>query len=238
MSPEGALRQVISYQQYFFQYKENGQLFQYMQGKYPITGMLFGLFFEDGQLTSLLLDQAVTDFGNCRFNFYKQQETWPLNGFQTIASWIRQQDRLGDEYNDASIAYLQNANNSDVVSAEEVVEIASYLPMVVVALPFYGLYKIAGGSDEEQLQSESPEELRKRASQIDMEVTTDIELIRLLGAPNSKRGKEQPVIWTYTSPEILFGIVDGTVRWSESLYWGVPLNSVTVRRNIRCVPSS
>jgi hypothetical protein len=254
MSPEEALRPVLLYQHYFFQYKANGKLFQYMQGQYPITGMLFGLFFEDGQLTSLLLDQAVTDFSTCRINLNKQQRvTWHLSGFQTTAAWIRLQSRLGDEFNDVSSAYLQNANDSGTTGAfEDVVIGLTYIPVIAVALPVYLFAspflsedKIAEGPDQYHLQSYGrPEQLREVANQIELGVATDIELIRLLGAPYYKGD----TIWLYKSPKIHFGIVGGTVSWSESWSWsylnmyspkGVPLNSVTtVQSDYRCVPSN
>jgi hypothetical protein len=227
MSLEDALKDVFSYQQYLFQYKEKGKLFQYFQGQYPITGMLFGLFFENGRLTSLLLEQAVTDFTVCRLNLGDQEDAWPQNGFQATASWIRQQSRLGDEYGDIATAYKQNTNNSGVVSAGDIVEIAAYIPFfavapgVLVVMPFL---------------PDKSEKLRERASQIKLGVTSDIELMRLLGAPDVRTGKD---IMVYISLKIDYGIIDGTVSWSE---WRVrdlyPLNSVTAIRNIKCEPSN
>ena len=236
-SPEVVLRPVLAYQQYFFRYKEDGKLFEYVQGQYPITRTLFGLFFEDGQLTSLLLDQAVTDFGTCRFNHLKQNDTWPLNGFQATASWIRLQSRIGDDYEDAGAeAYPQNAQDSGGISASEAVEIAAHLPLAVVALPFYGIYKMAGGSDEQPSQSGDPKLPNERAIQIELGETTDDELMQLQGAPDGKGGTKQLETWAYVSPNTLFGIVDGTVTSSESLYWHVPRNSETVWSESSCVP--
>ena len=59
MNLETAVLPVLSHRQHFFQYRDGETLYQYMQGQYPITGLLFGLFFENGQLTSLILDQDV-----------------------------------------------------------------------------------------------------------------------------------------------------------------------------------
>jgi len=242
MSPEDALRQVLSYQQYFFQYKENGKLFQYMEGQYPITGMVFGLFFEDGRLTSLLLDQAVFDFFICR---YRRGNFWPLEEFQTTASWIKLQSRLGDEYDDVTTAYQQNANDSGVVSAGDAVEIITHLPLAAIALPFIFVMpflpedEIAEGPDEQLLHSYGrPEQLREVASQIELGVTTDIELKQLLGAPDPNFGGDR--VWGYRSLKIQFGIVDGTVMWSESRSSSrIPRNSaITGKRNYRCVPSN
>jgi hypothetical protein len=236
-SPEVVIRPVLAYQQYFFRYKENEKLFEYVQGQYPITRMLFGLFFEDGRLTSLLLDQAVTDFGTCRFNQLKQKDTWPLDGFQTTASWIRLQSRIGDDYEDASAeAYPQNAKDSGGISANEAIEIATHLPLAVVALPLYGVYKMAGGPYEQPLQSGDPKLPNERAIQIELGETTDDELMQLLGAPDGKGGTKQLETWAYVSPDILFGIVAGTVTSSESLYWYVPRNSETVTSESSCVP--
>lgn len=251
MSPEDALRKVLSYQHYFFQYKENGKLFQYMQGQYPITGMLFGLFFEDGRLTSLMLDQAVYDFHWCRYNLYRLHRAhWLPIGFQTAAIWIRLQSRLGDEYDDVSTAYQTPTDYSGVADA---VEIITHLPLAAIALPFLvvtpflpedkiaeGPDEIAGDPDEVLLHSYGrPEQLREVAIQIELGVTTDIELMRLLGAPDYKG--EQSGLWIYRSPKIQLGIVDGTVSWSESWSWDsrIPLNNtITSNKYFRCEPSN
>jgi hypothetical protein len=265
MSMEDSLRQVLSYQQYFFQYKENGILFQYMQGQNPITGMVFGLFFEDGRLTSLLLDQAVNDFYFCRYNLYVLHgDNWLPSGFQAASTWIKLQSRLGDKYNDVSTSYQQNqqnANDSGIMEkVGDGVEIATYLPMIAVFLPFYlgaqpflqedkiienpnkiteNPNETAEGPDEKLLNSYGhPEQLREIANQIELGVTTDIEMMRLWGAPDYKTD----TMWVYSPPTFKFGIVGNTVRWSESWSWydkGVPRNNTTTNQgSSRCEPSN
>ena len=244
MPLEDALRQVVSYLQYSFQYQENGRLFQYMQGQYPITGMMFGLFFEDGRLTSLLLDQSVYDFYWCRYNYARVRghlfQYWLPGGFKKTASWIEQENRLGDEYDDVSTGNRQVVKNSG--AGTKAIEIAAHLPLAAVALPFFLVALPFLPEDEiakepEDTAKRHDERLIEAAGKIKLGVTTDIELVQLLGTPDNKGGTS----WTYKIPNLTkFGITDGIVSWIES--WAKASlnmsNTVTHNNKARCEPSN
>jgi hypothetical protein len=243
MSPEEALGQVISYQQYFFQYKKNEKLFQYMQGQYPVTGMVFGLFFEDGNLTNLRLNQGVNNYGGCHDQL----------SIGTTIAWIKQENRLGGEFDDVRrISTRQNTNENKKISGSEVGQIIAILPLAVVALPFALVDALFIPDKPDDKLVEEPDKIDPRrngvdiasrrlaASQIELGVATDSDLIRLLGDPDYKEGKFDT--WYYNFPKIKFGFVNNTVGWSESCFWssrGVFLNStepVLCDFNFRCEP--
>jgi hypothetical protein len=245
MPPEDALRQVVSYMQYSLQYQENGRFFLYMQGQYPKTGLMFGLFFEDGKLTRLLLDQAVYDFYWCRYNYARVRghlfQYWLPGGFKKTASWIEQEDRLGDEYDDVSTGYRQAVNNNG--AGTEAIEVATHLPLAAFALP---LYLVAlPFLPENEIVGEPGETAKSRnkrlieaAGKIKLGVTTDIELMQLLGIPDNKGDTR----WTYRNHILMeFGIIDGIVSWIESWTKATPLkmsNTVTHNNKVRCEPSN
>jgi hypothetical protein len=219
MSPEETLRQVSSYLEYFFQYKENGKLFQYIQGRYPATCMMFGLFFEDGKLTSLLLDRAVWDFDWYRYNYARVRghlfQYWLPNGFQEGVSLIRQHNRLGDEYDNVSTECRQHvADKGGAAKASEAIItglfFAPFLPYALVAMPLMQEDEITEEPDK-IAKSRNKQRLVK-ANKIELGVTTTIELEQLLGTPDYKGD----TMWTYRFPSIRAGIGDGVVIWSES----------------------
>lgn len=219
LSPEDALGQVFSYLKYFFQYKENGKLFQYIQGQYPATCMEFGLFFEDGRLTSLLLDKAVLNFHWYRYNYARVRshlfQYWLPNGFQEGVSLIRQQNRLGDKFNDVRTACRQHVDDKGgaAKASEAIITslfFAPFVPYVLVAKSFMPEDKIDGEPGE--IVKSPNEQLREAVSKIKLGVTTDNELMQLLGTPDYKGDTS----WTYKIPHIKFGIADGIVKWSES----------------------
>jgi len=145
MSPQNALRQVSSSLRYFFQYLSNGKIYQYMEGEYPITQMRFGLLFEDGMLTNLIFDKAVNDFIWYRYNYAREWghlfQHWLPNGFQESISFIRGQNRIGDNYDDVSNSYKQemviDGKESKVTDAIITsLFLAPFMPAVLMVMPF------------------------------------------------------------------------------------------------------
>lgn len=142
IAPEAALKKVAEYQQYFFKYMHDEKIYLYSQGKFPVTGTLFGLFFEDEKLASLLLDQSVTDFSKCRKNSY--QSSWPYKGFMENNAWISENNHIGKDYDAINIVspdYVQKNKNN---SSSNTVEAVTHIPLAIIALPLYGSYKLMG----------------------------------------------------------------------------------------------
>jgi hypothetical protein len=221
LSPQDALKQVFSYLKYSFQYKENGKVFQYIQGQYPITGMEFGLLFEDGRLTSLLLNKAVWDFSWYRYNYARVRghlfQYWLPNGLHEGVSLIKQNNRLGDNYDDVNSDVYQQQDVNDSGGADDTSEaiittlfFAPFLPIALAAMPFVSKEEIAEESNK--IVKSFSEQLRELASKIELGETTDNELIQLLGPPAYKSGTSL----TYKNPNIKFGIANGILIWSES----------------------
>lgn len=240
MPLDTALGQVLPYQQYFFQYRESGRLFQYSEGKLPVTGILFGLLFEDGRLQSLLLDQDVVDFFYCRFNMAeqarlanKQRGAWHTGDFGKTLAWVRQCNRIGTRYNDTPRAHRKENGNAGAHAVESIIHGVAFAPLLPFALVGMAITPDDGTSDYGQ-----PERLVELASQIEPGVTSKSDLVRILGYPSSNL--EKTGIWEYVWPDARFGFVDGIVQWSESRskYWKAPRNSsTTFKPGYRCEPS-
>jgi hypothetical protein len=220
MSPEDAMREVFSYLQYSFQYKENGKFFQYFEGKYPTTGVGFGLLFEDGRLTNLLLGKAVWQFHWYRYNYARVRghlfQYWLPNGLQKGISLIRQNNRLGDNYDDVISAYPQQ-NVKETGGAADATEaiitalfFAPFLPIALAAIPFVPEEEIA--EEYDKTSKSSYEQLRELINKVELGITTDKDLIQLLGTPVYRTKTSL----TYKIPNTKFGISERIVIWSES----------------------
>jgi hypothetical protein len=218
MSVEEALGRAPPYRYYVFQYRENERLFQYIQGRYPVTETLYALFFEDGHLTSLLLDRSVTEADNYHFHLYKRQDAWPLSGFQATAEWIRQRDRIGRDLGKICGA-RPAADSGEESAAADVVEAAAHLPLALVAAPFAMpfLFFDSGGQERSE----------QRLAQVQLGVTTSEQLLGLLGKPMSIWERQWGDRWNYRVPDASFGLVDGIVMWGESNWWGTPVTRST-----------
>lgn len=236
MSLEDALKQVLPYQNYFFQRKENAHLFQYSEGIYPETRMLFGLFFEDGKLTSLLLDQAVNDLSNCRRDLpkYNFTDLWHTKDFEKTISWIREQNRLGGKYDDVSTEYRpDNSDGSGNVTEGIITALffAPFAPAVLMAMPFI--------PEDKSDYYKNPEHLHELSRQIELGVATGKDLIRVLGRPSYKSETKGTWVW-HGSGSIIVSFVGGTVHWTESIpqHWSNPINNKTTPKANNCVPSN
>ncbi len=239
---EDVLKPVQNYQQYFFQFKKSGHTYQYSEGKDPFTQLLFGFFFENGQLKSLLLNQSVTDFFYCRWGqseqarkSQEQRGAWNEIRFEENVAWVRQKNQLGDDFNSLNTTILQGKKDSESnSSAEAIITTLAFAPF----LP-YALVGMAVSPDDESPDYSRPGFMLELAKQIKLGVTTREDLMQILGYPSTNLEKSQ--IWEYTHPDIRFGFVDGTVHWSQSRAknWYAPVNSTTkTKSNYKCIPSN
>jgi len=218
MSVEEALGQAPPYRYYVFQYRENEKLFQYIQGRYPVTETLYALYFEDGRLASLLLGRSVTEADSYHFHLYERQDAWPLSGFEATAEWIRQRDRVGSDFREICGASLA-ADSAEDATAADVVQAAAHLPIALVAAPFAMpfLFFDSGGKERSE----------QRLAQVELGVTTSAQLVGLLGKPMSIWERQWGERWNYRVPDASFGLVDDTVVWGESNWWGTPVTRAT-----------
>jgi hypothetical protein len=218
LSPEDTLKQVFSYLQYSFQIKKNGKFYQYFEGKYPVTEVEFGLLFENERLTNLLLGKAVWDFSWYRYDYSRVWghlfQYWLPNGLQEGLSLIRQNNRLGDNYDDVISAYPKQAvkvSGGASDASEAIITgivFAPFVPIALAAMPFVPEEEIT--EEHERITKTHEDKLRKLANELELGVTTTTELKQLLGAPEYRGGS----MWNY--PHLKFGIANGIVIWSES----------------------
>lgn len=227
MPVDHALRPVASFQQYYFQYQENDAVYRYHQGRHPGTDTLFALLFEDDNLISLLTDQAVTDFAGCRVAAAKSRANWPVRRFQKTVDWIKQRDQIGVEY--AMSPNVRSNRNKPGISGGEAVEIVTHLPLAIIALPFYGMYKASGMENRELSDMES------RISSLRLRATTQDEIVDIFGIPDHQiELSSQAAYWTYRSDNLVIGFENRIVVWRESVFWHIPENHSAFYRDSDC----
>lgn len=215
MSVEQALEQAPPDRHYVFQYRQEETSFHYVQGRYPVTETLYALFFVDGRLASLLLNQSVTEADSYHFHLYQRRDSWPLTGFENTVEWIKLRDRIGGDFKDLC-GPGPAADSSSETPAADAIEAAAHLPIAVavapVALPF-----LFFGSDDDKWRDEP-------LAQVKLGLTTEAELLDLLGKPMMKRELDWGERWNYRVPDASFGLVGGVVMWGESNWWGTPVD--------------
>jgi hypothetical protein len=226
MRPIEVRKNLPRYNHYIFNYSENGTLYSYIQGRYPVTETLYGLLFKDDQLVSILLDQPVTELDMCRSKHFMEKDSWPFAGFEETVAWIEQQNMLGSDVSKLTPPDSPEVPANSTLSAGEMAEIITHLPLVILAAPGYGLHKLFGKGDDEE-----------RQSQIMLGKTSREELVALLGNPLNSSTHETGEILQYRTPDARFGVSEGTVRWSEHNWWGTPTNHRTKRSDATCVPA-
>jgi len=214
---------VLQYQQFSFEVLENDTVYQYVQAQYPVTEVLFAVFFEDEKLVSLILDQDVTDAARCQTNSGTGSSYWLFSGIRTFADWIKERNQLGRDYDPRTIHLWER----DPVDVGDVVEAVSYLPMIAIFLPLYGFSEIAGGMQNRSKLKKEQRYYLETVGKIRLGTSED-DLLQLLGSADRMVQLEGTQIWTYNLPAISFGIVDGAVKWKKSSSVGLPRNSSTI----------
>ena len=235
---------------YLLEASHKDRLYQYIQGMYPRTHVLYGLYFEAGELKALLLDQDVVDFYLCEKYFRHggyppayQDKAPPLYKIEPVNEWVRKRNRLGTDF-DARMVHQRRRpreGEKDMDSAE-VVEAIAHLPLGVMGMSAYGASLFP--PVRQLLEKKESKKERKRqqwantASQIHPGSVTDDDLLRLMGAPVSKFGWPGGSGWVYSWPhdpnKLSFGIKNGLVMWKVSGSREVPENESTRRENVNC----
>jgi hypothetical protein len=204
----------------------HGKLYQYFKGMYPGTRVLYGLYFEAGQLTALLLDQDVTDFFQCEYAYRRKSGQWLRSGMLPTSDWVKTRDLLGRDF-DARVAHIDN----EKMDTAEVIEAATYLPMAAIAAPIYGAYLLAGGRERDERDKR---QLKETLGVLHPGTATEEDLQRLMGPPEHRSPWEHGNIWYYKQYTIQFGTSDGIVMWKESGRIETPRNTSTKFGNAEC----
>lgn len=223
MPVEQALSGANSYRYYQFEIKQDQSIYQYIQGRGAVTQTLYGLYFENTRLVSLLLNQDVTAADSCYFHLYKRADAWPVVGFGETDAWIRTSSQLGGHFDAVSgidPGLDPEADSGAARAVEAVTHGALAVVLAPVALPFLAISP--GGDDRHE----------KRAKAVELGLTTGDALLELFGRPTYVRKESWGENWTYTADDASYGLVNGIVAWRESGWWGTPRNDRT--RRVSC----
>jgi hypothetical protein len=234
LAPAQALQTVVSavahYQQASFEVLEDGVLHQYLQGQIPDTNVLFGVYFKDGELDSLILDQRVGDFAWCRKRAWPKGY-WLEQGFSAFGSWLAEHNQLNGSF-DTGMRHPRIS--TDPMNASDVAEAATYLPVIAIALPLYGVERLAGGITRDKKKRAINQKLKEAALQMVLGQVTRDELLQLMGSADRREILSDTEIWRYRDLGIWFGIVDGVVMWKESGPFYPPRNSSFTFDRVDC----
>ena len=234
---------------YLLETSSNGTLYQYIQGMYPTTHVLYGLYFENGLLTALLLDQNVVDFYLCetafrhgRLRAYKPKPPYSYN-LETVNDWVREHNQLGSGF-DAKAAHnrFRKGRESGNVEAADVIEGITYLPLLTIATPAYAASLLPPVSRAVE-KIESGQQAKRRdwevkASRIHPGSITLDDLRKIMGAPVSKfswqGGSGLRYSWPHDHDKLHFGVRNGFVIWKESGSQETPENGSTISDMTSC----
>jgi hypothetical protein len=203
-----------------------GQTYQYIHAMYPTTRLLYGLYFEGGELGALLLNQAVTDFFQCEYWYRHREERWLQTGMLPVQVWISQADQLGKGF-DSRLAYGETKRRS----SPDKVEAIAHLPLALIGLPFYGLYTIAGGPSR---GGNAKAQADQKFGLVQVGTTTSDELPELVGRPERRSTWASGEVWVYIHPSAFIGVHDGVVVWKEVGRVETLTNSSTNYRRDAC----
>jgi hypothetical protein len=139
---------VVPGTQYSLEIFDHGQIYQYIGREYPITETLYGLYFAAGRLKALVLDQDARDFYYFEGSYRRTSDQWLQSGMARTNDWVETHDLLGREF-DARMTLIKDkteaTSTGSGMDAVDVIEIATYFPHAVFALPGYSVYLLAGG---------------------------------------------------------------------------------------------
>jgi hypothetical protein len=219
-----------------------GKLYQYIQGKYPGTNVLYGLYFEDQELIALLIDQEVVDFYHCEYPFrhgYKMAyKPWPAYHYQmeAINNWVKKRNRLGTDFNARAVHKLMRpVESKKEMSVADAVVIVTYLPLIAIGTQAYAVSFLPPVNwllkKEEGKRQKKRQQWAEAANQIHPGSVTEDDLLRLMGVPASKFAWQGGSGWQYSWPGdpygLNFGIKNGLVIWKQSGFRKNPENEST-----------
>ncbi|MBD3649431.1 MAG: hypothetical protein HUJ31_18715 [Pseudomonadales bacterium] len=220
---------------YSVEASQNGKLYQYIQGLYPNTRLPYGLYFQDGRLTGLILGKDVVNFYHCE-QFYRHggyQPAYRRNTplpyrIETVSQWIGQHNRLGTD-DDARRVHVEldahgrarNTNHVQRRNPAGAVEVIAHVPIAMMAAPIYGVSRLSPFRG--MFQKLERERVAKRqrwadtARDIHPGSLTGDALLELMGPPVSKfswpGGEGLSYSWPDDPDQLSFGIKDGLVAW-------------------------
>lgn len=199
---------------YFLDVYDDGTLYRYVHGMYPVTRVWFGLYFKADRLSALLVDQDAADFFRCEYDYRHRSDRRPRGRMKPTDAWIESRDALGREF-DAALTRADPEKGSE----SSVIEAAAHLPLAAVATPIYGMYVLSGWA------ARDAREMRRATEALGKVVpgtTSEGELLRLLGNPQRKSARAGGEVWVYVTPPAFVGTAGGMVQWKEAGRLGAP----------------
>jgi len=195
----------------FFDVNENDVVYQYIEARNAHTGARYAVFFESGQLKSLVLEDDVAEFHSCRAT--SDFGHWLWIGFVPYADWLRERNLLGRDF-DKRVHHVAPPDSRSM-DVDDAIEAATYAPIIAVALGVYAADRIMGGLQRDA-KNERERAYRERvAPSLQIGDSFD-KLIDLMGSYDSRDRVGVAEAYTYSEPSYTYGFVDDKLVWKES----------------------
>ena len=241
----------------YFEVLEDNSTHEYIQARLPHSGVLFGLYFENGKLAGLIVEKDVTDFHILRSS-EPSEPHWMSSGFSPYREWIMSRNKINTGI---PVPVLEQQapeekvlSKKSSVTASEVIEAAAWVPVLILTSPIWVPGMIADSRkdpdfwkspDSVQSDYERERQQREKASREalnSLEIgTTENRLVEVMEQLGERVHINHPNIYTYQTNFIdsmisrfrtsySFGVMDGKVVWIEScsmLTGGSPPTSPT-----------
>ena len=218
---------------YALEVSYDGNLYQYIRAMYPRTDTLYGLYFVEGELAGLLLEQNARDFANCESSFRagRPPRDWdqdvPPYDIDPVNEWVRQRNLLGTEF-DARIFHVPQRSREDDEQTDSGDTVAAivHVPIAIMALPAYAASFLPPVRWLIRMGDRRWERKRQRwansARQIRPGTSTEEDLREVMGRPLRRREWRDGTEWQYErgyadlgASEFHFGVRNGLVEYKE-----------------------
>ena len=195
----------------FFDVREQGVVYQFIEARNADTGARFAVLFESGRLTALVVEWDVAEFHSCRS--MGGTGHWLSIGFEPYADWLREYSVLGRDFN-KRVHYAAPAGSRGM-DLGDAVEAATYAPIIAVALGVYAADRLMGGIQRDSKDERERAYRERIAPSIQIGDSFD-KLIASMGSYERRDHVGAAEAFTYSDPSYTYAFVDDKLVWKES----------------------
>lgn len=219
---------------YALDVSHDGNLYQYIRAMYPRTDTLYGLYFVEGTLAGLLLEQDARDFADCEAGFRagRPPRDWdqevPPYDIDPVNEWVMQRNLLGTKFDARMFHAPPRAASEDTeqIDSGDVGATIAHVPIAIMALPAYAASFLPPVRWIIRMGDRRWAKKRQRwanaARQIHPGISTEEDLREIMGRPLRRREWRDGTEWRYEkgyadlgASRFHFGVRDGLVVYKE-----------------------
>ena len=227
----------------YFEVLEDNSLHEYIQARLPHSGVLFGLYFENGILTGLIVEKDVTDFHILRSS-EPSEPHWMSAGFSPYREWVMSRNKINTGIpepvleqqapEEKALSKKSSVTASEVI--EQLPEAIAWVPVLIILAPLITAVALEDlaekrKSNTNKTNQESPDSVQsdyererqqrekaKREAMNSLQIgTTEDRLVEVMEQLGRRVHINRPNIYTYWLDSTLSPIV----RYRPSYSFGV-----------------